>query len=1248
MNAELGPRIALGDDGFIGSLYNAYIDKIDPRTLLKRPDIPDSAIKRRDQARIDFEVTTSDTLEQKFSKMNVSGQLQGSILCGLLTLQGSASYLDTGATSIQSQSSSIIYEAGTAIERLVLTHDVLKDIVDLNMLSCDGITHVITGIDWGARCIITATWTETHTTNETKIDVGGRFDKNCRSQPANSFTDIMKRMASSFGSASGSTSLNSDNQEKIGTSSFKFKIRADVKGNNDMALTYDEVKSFTKAIPAALGQHDGGKGVPLRYHLTPISTIAEFFKVKLDPNFWPVEDTILHDFVSLFDDLNRTRELLDAYNARLKAHAHCIPREHSNDITNAIGDARRKSDELKRHLRTHIVGIRRGEERMDRLQQLLSDQFLLHDVDEEQEEDGYSEDEVVHEIEEEGSSAKEGSFNDADSGRHYEHKRFITSLGLYEDKMDFVDDMMSKGAKHLSASLAKLSKVFEDPEIGDVYLFHFDNSLLSHEDWIDARAILMEILLDSEESGSKDCVLLLDYDLVSRSKASRMKGKSSRNILIQDTLKKPLLQKSRGRNIIVSDVVADYQALSQSNILRRKAGDKLETEFDLPESRREVELACPGRHCKDAVSDIWLCANCAGIVFFGYTDEYLYCQCGRYKYCDVEYKCSGKGHGSRFVQADSESRVLDSLRNLSLFEEHNILLLGQTGIGKSTFINAFLNYLNYETLNQALRSPDALAYDIPFQFAYHDENNTRREVRYGNESVCEIFSFLGKSGTQKCESYPFCVDGKVFRFIDTPGICDPRGVEKDHDHIRNILDTLEHCQNIRMVLFLLEPNVSRLTPAFEFCMRELLSRLHKSAARNIVFGFTKSAATNFRLSSTDGVLRTTLEKANANITLGHDNMFFFDALGFQYLAAFKASGHTMPRKEFAEMCWKESVANAKRLLKRCLALPKHEASRTLAMNRIRIMTANMTEPMVNLSTTIQMNLEKISADKSDIAQLTERTIGMGDNLWLVRKRPVRHDLPQPLLVCTHADCHTTEVSQGHTIENFPRPCHENCREVKVDGIVADPAVGYCKTFYRWWCWWVGTCSKCTHGWKLHKRLSFKLRVEEVLEVDQAVQKSIEEENRKKGVVQARLDRLLLEQEELIQEQSQIQDALTKFWLYLSNSSLSKYNDATIMYLDQIIALAEQSGDKDGLQRNTAQKRLYEAQKAAMEAAIARDGIEAPDERILEDIIQELYRMPRNGKTLSEIMPIKLYMPTPDRPEPRAVSRWRSFKKFIHY
>jgi len=46
--------------------------------------------------------------------------------------------------------------------------------------------------------------------------------------------------------------------------------------------------------------------------------------------------------------------------------------------------------------------------------------------------------------------------------------------------------------------------------------------------------------------------------------------------------------------------------------------------------------------------------------------------------------------------------IVKLLINIKAKTELNILILSETSVGKSTFINAFINYLNFETLNSAL------------------------------------------------------------------------------------------------------------------------------------------------------------------------------------------------------------------------------------------------------------------------------------------------------------------------------------------------------------------------------------------------------------------------------------------------------------------------------------------------------------------------------------------------------------------
>jgi predicted GTPase len=226
--------------------------------------------------------------------------------------------------------------------------------------------------------------------------------------------------------------------------------------------------------------------------------------------------------------------------------------------------------------------------------------------------------------------------------------------------------------------------------------------------------------------------------------------------------------------------------------------------------------------------------------------------------------------------------------------EINILLLDQTGVGKSTFINAFANYIVSDTLEQAVK--DEMQVIIPTSFSFSDyETFEEKMIVVGNEDEYEKFSKVGHSNTQQCRSFVFPIGDRNLRFIDAPGIGDTRGVEQDTKNFQEILNYIAQYEYLNGVCILLKPNEERLTTLFRFCIRELLRHLHLSVKENIIFIFTNARSTFFMPSSTASIVRLLLESIRKEhavaVPFSRENTFLLDNESFRYLALRKNGIH---------------------------------------------------------------------------------------------------------------------------------------------------------------------------------------------------------------------------------------------------------------------------------------------------------------------------------------------------------------------
>ena len=167
--------------------------------------------------------------------------------------------------------------------------------------------------------------------------------------------------------------------------------------------------------------------------------------------------------------------------------------------------------------------------------------------------------------------------------------------------------------------------------------------------------------------------------------------------------------------------------------------------------------------------------------------------------------------------ASHGGRVNEELKGSNLKEEINILILGETGVGKSTWINGIVNYKNFSSLDDARKENPPLSL-IGSSFTITNEEFDSIEIKIGDDK--NEVNDPGTSATQYPKAYVFETEDKLIRLIDTPGIGDTRGIETDNKNFDMILKYLANFDKLNGICILLKPNNARLTTMFKFCIKD--------------------------------------------------------------------------------------------------------------------------------------------------------------------------------------------------------------------------------------------------------------------------------------------------------------------------------------------------------------------------------------------------------------------------------------------
>jgi len=167
-----------------------------------------------------------------------------------------------------------------------------------------------------------------------------------------------------------------------------------------------------------------------------------------------------------------------------------------------------------------------------------------------------------------------------------------------------------------------------------------------------------------------------------------------------------------------------------------------------------------------------------------------------------------------------------------------VLLVGETGSGKSTIVNCLANYF----LGGDLRNLKILVPNKVY----------RRQTEPGFAEPSEAnIDDPTLSQTQKCAMYEFQKNDAVYRFIDTPGLCDyaTTGVRGDTDTINTILASAGQAGELHAILTVINGSIPKLTLNLKCALEQLASNYPNALYSNLLVVFTNSClvAPNFDL-----------------------------------------------------------------------------------------------------------------------------------------------------------------------------------------------------------------------------------------------------------------------------------------------------------------------------------------------------------------------------------------------------------------
>jgi len=161
-----------------------------------------------------------------------------------------------------------------------------------------------------------------------------------------------------------------------------------------------------------------------------------------------------------------------------------------------------------------------------------------------------------------------------------------------------------------------------------------------------------------------------------------------------------------------------------------------------------------------------------------------------------------------------------SSKSNGTFHPYKLLLIGETGSGKTSFLNLLCNYGTVKELG--------------FQTGFEQLKNFN-DIELENAQSKQM-----ESKTSGIALYNVEFNGLEIGIIDTPGFGDSRGMDEDKKHTQIIIAALKEVEHVNCVCLVINGRLSRMTASLRYVLAEITAILPKTVLDNVVVAFTNT------------------------------------------------------------------------------------------------------------------------------------------------------------------------------------------------------------------------------------------------------------------------------------------------------------------------------------------------------------------------------------------------------------------------